>query len=211
MDEDDDIYLTSEVYTVPEGVEVIDLCTQEATSLLRPPLMQSFSGQPPKPEGSSFENKTSGFAAKMLRKLGKNRRKKEPVDTPVFTKCIKQVTAKAVSPASTDLNLKERKRVKRSAKAERLKKRKLARTRAKTSRLSRKRTKTSDAVTDSRPLEMTLYDKLVHDVTSALRGKRSFGFAYVEWVAKVGSCPSAGGSRSPLAGIITQVSSIGSC
>ena len=61
------------------------------------------------------------------------------------------------------------------------------------------------------PPDQELYDKLVADVVSSLRGKREYTYSYAEWVTKVGSIPSDGGSRSPLAAVISQVSDIVTC
>ena len=54
--------------------------------------------------------------------------------------------------------------------------------------------------------EKTLLQKLVDHVITSLRGKRTYSRAQVEIIARVGLCPSAGGTRAALASIISIVS-----
>ena len=51
----------------------------------------------------------------------------------------------------------------------------------------------------------TLYDKLVRVVINVLRGKRLYTPGLLGAIAKIGSCPSAGGSRAAIASIISHM------
>lgn len=51
----------------------------------------------------------------------------------------------------------------------------------------------------------TLYDKLMQVVVNVLRGKRLYTPGLLETIAKIGSCPSAGGSRAAIASIISAM------
>ena len=53
--------------------------------------------------------------------------------------------------------------------------------------------------------EPTFHGKLVLHFTHGLRGKRLYTPGLVELIAQVGTCPSAGGTRGPLAGIISHL------
>ena len=58
--------------------------------------------------------------------------------------------------------------------------------------------------------DQCLFNSMMHHVVSSSRGKRSYTRTLVELIARVGSAPSAGGARAPLAGIITHATG-GSC
>ena len=51
----------------------------------------------------------------------------------------------------------------------------------------------------------TLYDNLMRVVINVLRGKRLYTPGLLETIAKIGSCPSAGGSRAAIASIISHM------
>ena len=80
--------------------------------------------------------------------------------------------------------------------------------RAETARNLRRRkrvTKTDSMVLASNARPTGLLDRLMFHVTHALRGKRLYTKGLIETIAKVGSCPSAGGSRSPIARILSHM------
>ena len=59
---------------------------------------------------------------------------------------------------------------------------------------------------DAQNAKPTLFDKLVDHVVTSLRGKRDYSSrTLIEVIAKVGSAPSAGGARAPLAAIMTHM------
>ena len=51
----------------------------------------------------------------------------------------------------------------------------------------------------------TLYDNLMRIVINVLRGKRLYTPGFLETIAKIGSFPSAGGSRAAIASIISHM------
>ena len=50
-----------------------------------------------------------------------------------------------------------------------------------------------------------LMDKLIQHVVAPLRGKRSYAQELINLIARVGSAPSAGGARIPIAAITSHV------
>ena len=52
--------------------------------------------------------------------------------------------------------------------------------------------------------ELTLYDKLVLRIAHGIRGKRLYTPCLIEFIAQV-SCPDAGGTRGPIAIILSHM------
>ena len=59
--------------------------------------------------------------------------------------------------------------------------------------------------TDSVACDDTLLNSLIDHVIHCLRGKRVYTRSFVDYVARVGTTPSAGGARGPIALILSQV------
>ena len=53
--------------------------------------------------------------------------------------------------------------------------------------------------------EDTILEQLIQQVKQSLRGKRVYSHALVEQIAKIGTAPSAGGSRAAIASILSHV------
>ena len=86
--------------------------------------------------------------------------------------------------------------------------------RAETARNLRKKkrdVKADSMVLARNPGPTRLLGRLIFHVTHALRGKRLYTKGLIETIAKVGRCPSAGGSRSPIARIMTHMGELNFC
>ena len=129
-------------------------------------------------------------------------RKRQPlVANPSFLdKCLKQVTAR--EPRETSTLGRNQKKKEDAWKRPNFPKGEIENKRRKNARALKKELHAEAGTSE----EMTLYDKLAANVLSSIRGKREYSYHQAEWIARVGTTPSAGGSRSPLSGIISQVS-----
>ena len=61
---------------------------------------------------------------------------------------------------------------------------------------------------EARKLNPTLFDKLMTMTIGVLRGKRLYTPGLLEHIAKIGSCPSAGGSRASIARILSHMGDV---
>ena len=67
------------------------------------------------------------------------------------------------------------------------------------------RMKRKTAKIHSKKIDQWLFNSLIKSIVPIARGKRTYTPTIVELIARVGSSPSAGGSRAPLDGIIKHV------
>ena len=102
--------------------------------------------------------------------------------------------------------LKDKKRARRflARKLRRIRNRKASQTTAR--RKQQQQDKASEE--QHRKLQPTLFDKLMRMTISVLRGKRLYTPGLLEEIAKIGSCPSAGGSRAAIARILSHMGKV---
>ena len=114
-------------------------------------------------------------------------------------------TVALLRPQKDAVGAKERKKNKRRLIYQLARQRKLRAAAAKKRRLQSQATRRAKTETDTGDVSRnTLFDNLMRQVIHSVRGTRKYTHARVEKIAKIGTCPSAGGSRSAIASILTH-------
>ena len=143
---------------------------------------------------------------KALRKLRvKTTEDKKREDDPVIKTTAEKAIARLtkIRPWKDAEGAKHRKKERRRVMLAVKRKRKNAAAKSKWSRKMVSAAKTTQpGTTDT---EDALLNSLIEHVIHSLRGKRVYARTFVDYIARVGTTPSAGGARGPIALILSQV------